>query len=244
MTTRTPKACSSTSTIPTPSRSRASRSATSSRTCPPRETVQMAGENVMRVFGLDGDYLQKVAVDIGAQTLAQLADAPDPATFPSASTASATPSAAKPAPGSKSAAKAAPLQLSEELHVSGVVDADQVIDVTEFECRPRASTVPIRAAGDATSTQRRDDGREARVSSAPFAIAFFTVSVRINPGRVPWKLPLYSSHSSAPRGLVATWSISTPSSATTLRPCKVKRLLRRRKSHCCANWRPCHPADD
>ena len=50
---------------------------------PPRETVQMAGENVIRVFGLDGDYLQKVAVDIGAQTLAQLGDAPDPATFPS-----------------------------------------------------------------------------------------------------------------------------------------------------------------
>ena len=38
---------------------------------PPRETVQMAGENVIRVFGLDGDYLQKVAVDIGAQTLAR-----------------------------------------------------------------------------------------------------------------------------------------------------------------------------
>ena len=50
---------------------------------PPRETVQMAGENVIRVFGIDGDYLQKVAVDIGAQTRAQLADAPDPATFPS-----------------------------------------------------------------------------------------------------------------------------------------------------------------
>jgi predicted TIM-barrel fold metal-dependent hydrolase len=49
---------------------------------PPRETVQMAGENVIRVFGLDADYLQNVAVDIGAQTLAQLADAPDPATFP------------------------------------------------------------------------------------------------------------------------------------------------------------------
>ena len=43
----------------------------------------MAGENVVRVFGLDSDYLQKVAVDIGAQTLASSATRPIPATFPS-----------------------------------------------------------------------------------------------------------------------------------------------------------------
>jgi hypothetical protein len=50
---------------------------------PPRETLMMAGENVMRVFGLDKNHLQKVAVDIGAQTLAELGEAPDPAKFPS-----------------------------------------------------------------------------------------------------------------------------------------------------------------
>jgi predicted TIM-barrel fold metal-dependent hydrolase len=49
---------------------------------PPRETLMMAGENLMQAFGLDAPYLRKVAADIGAPTVAQLHDAPDPSTFP------------------------------------------------------------------------------------------------------------------------------------------------------------------
>lgn len=49
---------------------------------PTRETAMMAGENLVRVFALDADHLRKVAADIGAPTFAELAVAPDPATFP------------------------------------------------------------------------------------------------------------------------------------------------------------------
>ena len=49
---------------------------------PTAETAMMAGENLMRVFALDADHLRQVARDIGAPTFAELADAPDPATFP------------------------------------------------------------------------------------------------------------------------------------------------------------------
>ena len=64
----------------------------------------MAGENVMRVFGSTAIYLRKVAVDIAAQTLAELGRRTGPGHVSRRSTRSAMPSAARPAPGSRTPA--------------------------------------------------------------------------------------------------------------------------------------------
>jgi hypothetical protein len=49
---------------------------------PPADALKILGENSIRVFGLDGDYLRMVADRIGASTPAQLAIAPDPSALP------------------------------------------------------------------------------------------------------------------------------------------------------------------
>src|SRR5436305_1043089 len=74
------------------------------------------------------------------------------------------------------------------------------------------------------------------LSSAPLAIAFLRVSVRMSPGRLPCSEPLYSNQISVPPAVRATRSISTPSSGmATHRSANANPVFSSSRSHCAAN---------